>query len=166
MIIDQYRAHVRILYEQYMSQFQTQKNSSQKVLFPEVVHISPSQSVLFQHVLPEMEHLGFEMTDLGSSSYAVNAVPAGMDGINPIRLVEDMVQSAMTGEGTLSNDIHHSLALSMARHAAIPHGQVLGNEEMENLVNRLFACANVNYTPDGKSILCILQQQEIERLLG
>ena len=63
-------------------------------------------------------------------------------------------------------DVHQSLALSLARYAAIPQGQVLHNEEMENLVNELFACSNVNYTPDGKNILCILKQQEIEHLLG
>ena len=59
-----------------------------------------------------------------------------------------------------------SLALSLARNATIPQGQVLGNEEMESLVNQLFACSNVKYTPDGKSVLCILPQQEIEKLLG
>ena len=64
------------------------------------------------------------------------------------------------------DEINQALALSLARQAAIPHGQVLSNEEMEGLVNGLFACENVNYTPDGKSVLCILQQQEIEHLLG
>ena len=54
----------------------------------------------------------------------------------------------------------------MARHAAIPQGQVLSNVAMENIVNQLFACSNVNYSPDGKNILCILKQQEIEKLLG
>ena len=64
------------------------------------------------------------------------------------------------------DEINKELALSLARHAAIPYGQVLGNEEMENLVNGLFACENVNYSPDGKPVLCILQQEEIEHLLG
>ena len=54
----------------------------------------------------------------------------------------------------------------MARAAAIPYGQILSDEEMENLINALFACSNVNYTPDGKAILCILPQTDIEHLLG
>lgn len=54
------------------------------------------------------------------------------------------------------------LSLTLARSAAIPYGQVLSNDEMENLVNRLFACENVNYTPDGKPILTILAQQDID----
>lgn len=77
-----------------------------------------------------------------------------------------MVTSAMEKGSASLDEVHRSLALSLARQAAIPAGQVLGNEEMENLVNDLFACGNVNYTPDGKNVLCILQQQEIEQLLG
>ena len=63
-------------------------------------------------------------------------------------------------------DVYHSLALCLAQHAAIPYGQVMGNEEMDNLVNTLFGCSNVNYTPDGKIIICILKQQEIDQLMG
>ena len=66
----------------------------------------------------------------------------------------------------MGKELYQTLALSMARHAAIPQGQILNNEEMEYLVNELFACSNVNYTPDGKPVLCILPQQEIEQLLA
>ena len=64
------------------------------------------------------------------------------------------------------SDVHARLALSLARSAAIPYGQVLSNDEMERLINDLFSCSNVNYTPDGKAVLCILPQTDIERLLG
>ena len=113
-----------------------------------------------------MNGMGFELEDLGGGSYAVNSVPAGLEGMNPVRLVQDMVSSAVEKGVSAMDEINQALALSLARHAAIPHGQVLSNEEMEGLVNGLFACENVNYTPDGKSVLCILQQQEIEHLLG
>ena len=166
MIIDQHRAHVRILFEQYLKQLQDRTFHSQKVLFPEVVQFPMSEKVIFEKILPEMNEMGFELEDLGGGSYAVNSVPAGLEGMNPVRLVQDMVSSAVEEGGSAIDEINHSLALSMARQAAIPHGQVLSNDEMENLVNGLFACENVNYTPDGKSVLCILQQQEIEHLLG
>ena len=77
-----------------------------------------------------------------------------------------MVESAKDSGMSAVDEINKSLAFSMARAAAIPVGQVLGNDEMEGLVNDLFGCSNVNYTPDGKNVLCILQQHEIERLLG
>ena len=166
MIIDQHRAHVRILFEQYLRQLKDRTFHSQKVLFPEVVQFPMSEKVIFEKILPEMNGMGFELEDLGGGSYAVNSVPAGLEGMNPVRLVQDMVSSAVEKGVSAMDEINQALALSLARQAAIPHGQVLSNEEMEGLVNGLFACENVNYTPDGKSVLCILQQQEIEHLLG
>ena len=166
MIIDQYRADVRIRYEKYLSQLESQTGNSQRILFPEVVQFPPSDAVILERIIPELNAMGFELADLGRYSYGIQAIPAGLDGLNYIQLIQDMVNDTIEkGAGNLQ-DIHSSLALSLARHAAIPQGQVLSNEEMENIVNELFACSNVNYTPDGKAVLCILPQREIEQLLG
>ena len=166
MIIDQYRADVRIRYERYLSQLESQTVNSQRMLFPEVVQFSPSDAVMLERILPELNAMGFDLSDLGQFSYGIQAIPAGLEGLNYVRLVQDMVSDTIEkGTGSL-HDIHSSLALSMARHAAIPQGQILNNEEMENIINELFACSNVNYTPDGKAILCILPQRDIEQLLG
>ncbi|MBR5038463.1 MAG: DNA mismatch repair endonuclease MutL [Prevotella sp.] len=164
MIIDQHRAHVRILYDQYMQLFQSHSSTSQKMLFPEVVQFPPSEVVVLEKVIPEMEHLGFELTDLGNRSYAINAVPTGLDGVNMVNLVQSMVASAVEQGKSMSEEIHHALAVCLARCAAIPRGQVLSNEEMEEIVNQLFACKEVNYTPDGKPVLSILKQEDIEHL--
>lgn len=166
MIIDQHRAHVRVLYERYLEQIQQQTSHSQKVLFPEVLQFPVSDEVILEKLLPEMSKMGFELDNLGGGSYAVNAIPTGLDGINPLHLVQDMVFSAKEKGVKALDEVHQSLALTLARNAAIPQEQVLSNEEMETLVNDLFACSNVNYTPDGKNVLCILKQQEIEHLLG
>lgn len=166
MIIDQHRAHVRVLYERYLEQIQQQTSHSQKVLFPEVLQFPVSDEVILEKLLPEMSKMGFELDNLGGGSYAVNAIPTGLDGVNPLHLVQDMVFSAKEKGVKALDEVHQSLALTLARSAAIPQGQVLSNEEMETLVNDLFACSNVNYTPDGKNVLCILKQQEIEHLLG
>ena len=122
--------------------------------------------VMLQKILPELEAIGFELSDLGQYSYAINAIPAGLEGLDSVQLLCDMVSDAIEKGATQTDAIHAALALSMARHAAIPQGQVLSNEEMEAVVNQLFACSNVNYTPDGKDILCILPQRDIEQLLG
>lgn len=166
MIIDQHRAHVRVLFERYLQQLHDQTCHSQKVLFPEILQFTVSDEVILEVVLPEMTKMGFELDNLGGGSYAVNAIPTGLDGINPLDLIRDMVESAKEKGVSALDEVHQSLALTLARHAAIPQGQVLSNDEMESLVNDLFACGNVNYTPDGKNVLCILKQQEIEHLLG
>lgn len=166
MIIDQHRAHVRILYEQYLAQLATQKSATQTVLFPESFQLSATQRIVYEKIADEMTAMGFDIQDLGAGNYAINGIPAGLEGVNPVRLVIEMVDTAAENTVSIKEDIDESIALSMARSAAIPQGQVLSNVEMENIVNSLFLCKNPNVTPDGKTILCILKQTEIEHLLG
>ena len=166
MIIDQYRAHVRILYEKYLRQLEQKKGDPQKVLFPEVIQLAADEAVVLETVINEMGDMGFELNTLGGNSFAVNAIPSGLEGINVERLIHDMLATAKEKGAGVKESVNHKLALSLARHAAVPQGQVLSNQEMESIVNELFACENVNYTPDGKNVLCILKQQDIEHLLG
>lgn len=166
MIVDQHRAHVRILYEQYLERLAKRHVESQKTLFPEALHLTPGDDVLLQKIMPELQSLGFELSPLGGGAYAVNAMPVGMEGVDVSVLLHDMLTATEEQPSSVVDGINRSLALSMARHAAITYGSVLDNTEMENMVNSLFACSNFNYTPDGKTILCILRQKEIEHLLG
>lgn len=165
MIIDQHRADVRIRYERYMQQLTDAPSSSQRMLFPEVIELPPSEAVLMEDMMPALTAVGFELTPLGPTSYAVSGVPAGIEGLNASQLLQDIIASSVpVSHESLS--INHQVALSLARHAAIPYGQQLTNEEMDVVVNNLFACDNVNYTPDGKAVLCILPQADIEHLLA
>ena len=165
MIIDQHRADIRIRYERYMQQLADAPASSQRMLFPEIIEMAPSESVLMEEMMPALSAVGFELTPLGPSSYAVNGVPAGIEGLNATQLIQDILASAIpVTHDTIS--INHQVALGLARHAAIPYGQQLSNEEMDVVVNNLFSCDNVNYTPDGKAVLCILPQADIEQLLA
>ncbi len=166
MIIDQRRAHIRILYERYIDQIGQRNMPSQKLLFPDTVHLSQSDNVLLQNIMPEFANAGFELTALGATSYAINAVPAGLDGLNYVNLVQDLVSSAREKSASAIDEINRSMALTLARSAAVDYGQVLSNDEMESITNDLFACSNANYTPDGCKILAILKQTEIDHLLG
>lgn len=166
MIIDQHRAHIRILYEQYLQQVEEHIFASQRALFPEIVQLSLSENVVFSTILTEMNEMGFELTDLGGGSYAINAFPTGLDGLDMTRLVTEMVTTAVEEKLSMKEEINQNLAFTLAKNAAIPYGQVLSNEEMEAIVNGLFLCDNVNYTPDGKHILTILPQTKIEQLLN
>ena len=166
MIIDQHRAHVRVLYEEYVSREKNRPQTAQKVLFPEVVQFTAAEDATSQDLMPQMTALGFELTELGARNYAVNAIPVGLEGVNPVALVRDIVAESQQGEVAFQHEVADGLSLNLARHAAIPYGQILSNDEMEHIINSLFACSNVNYTPDGKKILHILQQHEIEQIFG
>ena len=161
MIIDQERADIRIKYEQYIDR--QHPHATQRVLFPEVVHFAPSDNVILQKILPELTNMGFELCDLGQNSYGINGIPAGTEGIQPSKLLETMVNDVIeTGKSNLEEIIHH-LALNMAKNTCIVEGQVLNDAEMDSIINRLFACTNVNYTPDGQKIIHILSHRDIEK---
>ena len=165
MIIDQHRAHLRILFDRYLRLVESRTAIPQRVLFPQAVQLPQSDSCVLERLLPQLATMGFEITPLGGGSYTINSVPAGLEDTNTPLLLQNIVASAAESEGSAAGELHHSLALSLARSAAIPYGQVLSNDEMENLVNALFACDEVNYTPDGKKVLAIMPQQDIERLI-
>jgi DNA mismatch repair protein MutL len=164
MIIDQYRADVRVRYERSMDQLAHHTARIQKLLFPETLQLSPAEAVTMQQLMPNLADIGFDLSDLGGNTFAINGVPAGTEGIDPVQLLRQMV--ADESVNTQLSTLNSQLALRLAQSAAIPYGQVLSNEEMESLVNELFACENVNYTPDGKAILSILPQGDIDKLLG
>ena len=166
MIIDQQRADIRIRYERYMDQLGRQAGKSQRILFPEIVQFTPSDSIILQRMLPDLMAMGFDVTDLGGGHFAINGVPSELDGVEPVRLFRNVVADILEKNSVSHEELHASIALSMARNAAVAQGQILSNEEMESIVNQLFSCSNVNYTPDGHAILCILPQQDIEQLLG
>ena len=178
MIIDQHRADVRIRYEHYIKvQSLKLKVESQKLLFPESVRFSPAESVILQQILPSLTTIGFDLSDLGGNTFAINGIPAGLEGIDPVNLLQQIVADAQdhsfcddsASDTSLTSHLSpltSKIALSLAQSVAVPYGQVLSNDEMEQLVNELFACSNVNYTPNGKPILSILPQTDIERLFA
>ena len=165
MIIDQHRASVRIMYERYLAQKSAHSAVPQRVLFPEVLQLAPAEASVLQHLQDDLVGLGFELTDLGGGSFVVNAIPSGVDG-DPLTLVRNIVADAAEHDGATVEQTVDTLALTLARNTAIPYGQVLTNDEMEAIVNQLFSCSNVNYTPDGHAVLSILPQHDIEHLLG
>ena len=166
MVIDQHRAHVRILYERYLAQIKARHAYPQKMMFPESLHLNPADASVLAAIMPELESVGFELTDLGGQSWAVNSVPSGLDGLNYVDLLQNLVASARDKSPSAVDEINHTIALGMARGAAIGYGEVLSNDEMETVINALFACGNCNYTPDGKKILAVMRQTDIEHLLS
>ena len=166
MIIDQHRADVRIKYEHYLAQMTSQTSRTQKILFPELIQFSPSEAGVADKLMPEMSAIGYQLENLGHNAYSLNGVPAGLEGVNHSVLLHEIVIDAAEGISNGAEAIRKSIALTMAQRSAVTEGEVLNNMEMENIVNQLFGCSNVNYTPDGKTILCIFAQKDIEQLMG
>ena len=164
MVIDQHRAHVRILFDRYAKRIHTGTLSSQTILFPETLHLGAAQSVALQSLLPEMQKMGFALSPLGGNEWAVKAIPSGLDGVDVSALIHQIVESVDNGGVPLKKRILEHLALTVARTAAIPSGRTLTQEEMEILVVDLLKLPDPNYTPDGKTIITVIPMEQITKL--
>ena len=119
-----------------------------------------------------MKEKDFEiMAPVGSYESLMAAIQGGADsiyfgieGLNPVELVRNMVHTAMEKGNDVKEEVRTILALTLARAAAIVYGQVLSNDEMSNLVDSLFACSTPNYTPDGRTVLATIKEEDIEKL--
>lgn len=160
-IIDQHRAHIRILYEQYMRQLQAHNAPSQRLLFPEILTVSAAESIKLEHILPQLQQVGFEISPLGTGSFSILGTPAEAEGINPTQLVSSILADAMTGQANATDTVGHIIALALARKVAMPIGQALTNEEMAHLVEQLFTCSTPNLTPDGATTLTLINPENM-----
>ena len=164
MVIDQHRAHVRILFDRYIGNIHTGELSSQTILFPDVLHLSAAQSVTLQGLLPEMEKMGFALSPLSGNDWSVNAIPSGIEGVEVSSMIHQIIESVDEGGMPLKKRIQEHLALTVAQSAAIPSGRTLQQEEMELLVADLLKLPEPNYTPDGKIIISMISMEQITKL--
>lgn len=164
MMVDQRRAHLRVLYDKYCSQMQRGAASTQGLLFPEMVQFPPSDAQILLELNEALQALGFDIMPLGGGAFSVNGVPSGLDGVNPCELLGQMVDETKLHDGLAPDVVQHSLALTMARSTAVVVGQVLSSQEMDALLSDLFACQNPNLTPTGKPVLTILKNEAIEAM--
>ena len=164
MIIDQHRAHVRILFDRYITQITNRQGEGQRVLFPEIIQLPASEVVVLEGIMDDLSAVGFELTNLGGGSFAVNSIPSGVEGLNPVQLVRNMVHTAMEKGNDVKEEIQNVLALTLSKAAAIVYGQVLTPDEITGLVDNLFACETPNYTPDGSVVISTIKDDDINKL--
>ncbi len=160
-MIDQYRAHVRILYDRYVRNVRGHTAVSQKLLFPELVELTPTEAALLPSLLDGLHRLGFELSPMGGNSYSVTAVPSGLRDVKASELLKELVDGAADTPDAVGDEMAEALALSLARSAAIRPGRPLTSEEMEEMVATLFSTESNRITPDGKPVLILLTDDEL-----
>ncbi len=163
MIIDQQRAHIRVLFDKYMQQMESRQGVSQGVLFPEIIQMTQAECVMLESIWDDLSAVGFELSSLGGGSYSVNGIPSGTEGLQPAELIRQMVMAAIEKGKDVKTEVRQVVALSLAKAAAIVPGQLLTNAEMDELVTSLFMCELPNYTPDGKKALWLLTMDALEK---
>lgn len=158
MVIDQHRAHVKVLYEQFIAKLVTGNIPTQRLMFPEIIELSASQSSLMNDMAPRMAECGFEVSFLGDNSWSVTSQPSMLEGGNPretlVQILSDMGQGMPDSEPQRWQSL---LSLSMAKSVAIRPGQRLSPEEREHLLSQLMQLPTPNFTPDGLTIISLIK---------
>jgi DNA mismatch repair protein MutL len=165
MIIDQKRAHERILYEENLHSLAQDAYLGQQTLFPETIELNHADYVTFIGIIENINHLGFDVRDLGNNAIIVNGIPATVKNAVLKDIIEEMLETYKSYEGDLKLEAKEKVARAAAKASAIPYGKVLEQEEMRNLVDNLFSCTNPNYSPSGKQVFSIINIEEIEKIL-
>lgn len=166
MIIDQHRAHERILFERYMSQLTDRSVASQTLLFPEVITLEHSQSQLLVGLLDDLEQMGFTLSQLSGDDWAVNSVPTGVEIGQVKETIMQIIDSVEHGGDTLKRQLLQRIALTVAKTAAIPYGRSLTQEEMDVLVSELLRLTDPNYTPEGKLIISTITMDQMSKMFS
>ena len=161
--INQHRAHYAILYQKLMLQMVDGKGLKQQVLFPEELHLSADEDVLFRSIMKELEYVGFEFDQYARNAYSVTAVPVQFGEKSALPILKDILAEVKTVGTPVREQWQKRIATILAEEMAIPYGRHLSELECRDIVQQLFKIPNYRIAPDGKTILFLLTNEEIKK---
>jgi DNA mismatch repair protein MutL len=163
MLIDQKRAHERVLYERFLDCLSNNRAVSQADMFPVSAELNPSDYFIVKEIEPDLELLGFSLQHSGNNTIIINGKPAGSDSSDPLEMLEIILEDYKTTKSDPATGAKEKIAAAMAGASAIPYGKMLNHSEMENLFDTLFACQSPNYSPKGKPVISIISLEDIDK---
>ena len=166
MVVEQHRAHVKVLYERYLALWNKGDIVGQNMLFPELLRISAAQNALLLDMVEELKTIGFDLTPLGDNDWNISGVPSVLNHANPVETLTKILEDAEQGRDGTMESLRTGVALSMARAEAVKGGTPLSPSEREQLLADLFALPAPNYTPDGLLIISIISNDSLAELFS
>lgn len=163
MIIDQKRAHERILYEKFMKTIRSGSFIAQQQLYPVSIELSPGDYLLMKEVAMELSNFGFDIRDFGTRSIIVSGCPVDIGNADPAEMIQSLIAEYKSSGLAFRETPREKIARNLARSSAINHGKSLSREEMQEIIDRLFACEMPNYSPDGKPVIAIMGNDDIDK---
>ena len=163
LLIDQQRAHQRVLFEQFLSKIEERSIETQKLLFPQQIELNASDFALLSEVLEEMNGVGFEIEVFGQSTLVINGLPVGVSDSDAEKILERMLEELKHNTNQTGANYQQRIAMLMANSAGINSGRKLEEEEMEHLFNELFACQSPNFSPSGKPVIIKMEEDELDQ---
>jgi len=163
MVIDQKRAHERVLYERFLESLSNNRAISQVDMFPVTVELNPADYFILKEIEGDLELLGFSIQHSGKNKIIIKGRPADSDSTDPLEMLEILLEDYKNTQAEPTTSAKEKVAAGMACASAIQYGKVLGQGEMEDLFDTLFACQAPNYSPKGKPVISILTLEEIDK---
>ncbi len=163
MVIDQKRAHERILFEKFMEVLRSESVASQQQLFPQTIELEPGDATLLKNILNDLLALGFDIREFGKNTFVINGTPGVLDVASPEIIVEKLLEEYKNSPVNARAKVKEQVAISLAKASALDYGTDLKQEEIDHLIDGLFACATPNYSPEGKKVLTIVPLEDIEK---
>lgn len=166
LVVDQHLAHKRVLYEKYLKEMENNVEASQQELFPQHITLSANDASLLREIKNDLEKIGFRIQQMNNVTFVINGTPADSKSNDAVSLLEKILDMYKTNLVDLKLDKKLNLANSLASQLAIKSGQTLNAIEMQDLIDRLFACAVSEVSPDGKRVYTILNVNELKTRLS
>ncbi len=162
MVIDQQRAHERVLFEKFSRTLHDHKTVSQQLLFPENISLNEHDTEILKEILDPIRSLGFGINPLGKHTFVVDAIPADLEEEHALQdVVEGIIENFQKNQLTLKHDVRSNVLRAMAKRLSIKHDKALSEDEMASITNSLFACELPQHTPAGKPVLQIITNEEL-----
>jgi len=163
MLIDQKRAHERVLYERFLECLSNNRAISQVDMFPVTAELNPADYFILKEIEGDLELLGFSIQHSGKNKITINGRPADSDSSDPLEMLEILLEDYKNTQAEPSASAKEKVAAGMACASAIQYGKVLSQGEMEDLFDTLFACQSPNYSPKGKPVISIITLEDIDK---
>lgn len=162
MLIDQQAAHERILFERFLQHLESRQGASQQSLFPQTITLNAVDFELVKELSPDIQALGFQIREFGKNAFIIEGVPADIgSNINELEILESLLEGFKNNQSALKLNKRESLARALARNSAIKAGQALSIEEMNMLIDELFACELPNISLSGKPVITTFTLEEL-----
>jgi DNA mismatch repair protein MutL len=163
ILIDQHKAHQRILFEKYLRNLANQPASTQRILFPKSLELNNSDVALLQEVIPELKVLGFDLEFFGGSTFVIHGMPSDLRDENENQLIEKLLEDFKNSNKTDHFDKRKNIAKTLAYQTATKSGTLLDKNSMQQLIDELFACEQPTINPVGLATFVQYSFDEIER---
>ena len=162
VVIDQHVAHERVLYEECLLAFESKIMSSQTLLFPEEIEFAKDEYDILLEIFPYLKQIGFKIREGDNSRIIVEATPADISWGDEKRIIKEIIDEFISTRKTYSS-YKEALAASFACKAAVKAGDLMANDEMVILINRLFSTEHPYYCPHGRPIIIQLSLDELDK---